>query len=199
VRRGFLVPILVLSACAPGSRRAPATRRDSGTVSGARPDSGTGAAQHLATASPPPDSVGRPPLACAAESRIPTKPADTTDYYPWIRELSSGPAKWQDESESDASAGQMNRVAVLVSEIFNTVLLEELTFGDEGCCATIRRVRELDLEAFVRRFGFQGEISGFQLGPWLGPDAIQFSFKERRFRLDGLGRDTVCVSALDAP
>lgn len=124
---------------------------------------------------------------------IPTTPRKDQDYYHWITALSSGPIQWTTIEQSDRSRGRAYRVVVLTSEIYDTVLLEEITLGDEGCCVALGAVRELDLRALAMHFGLRGEISGFRLTRWVGPDSFEFQLHRRKFRAGGIGADSVTV------
>jgi hypothetical protein len=87
----------------------------------------------------------------------------------------------------------------LVSEIYDTVLIEEVTFGSEGCCKKVRNVRKVDLEAFAKAFDMVGEISGFEFLNWGVDDSFRFRFKGREFHASGLGKSPLTISELSAP
>jgi len=184
VRIGHLLALLVLVACAP-KPRAPAQR------SARSPDTVSAVA-----VTKKPRRCTAPPLhidSAAAPRLIGTRLRSAADYYPWITQLSAGEVRWSEGASEDESSGCMYRVAVLVSEIYNTVLLEEVTLGQEGCCAELGKVRELDLQSFADAFQLPGELSGFAVGRWTAPDAFEFTYHHRQFRMVGVGRDTVAV------
>ena len=60
--------------------------------------------------------------------------ADMADYYPWITFLSQGPIDWFATDESAPVQGRAYRLVITTSEIYNTVYIEMVTFGGEGCC-----------------------------------------------------------------
>jgi len=182
MRNGRLLPLLALVACAP-KPHAPARPNSTDSVSAA------------AVARKPRQCVA-PPLhldRAAAPHLIGTRPRAAADYYPWITQLSTGQITWSEGASEETSSGCLYRVAVLTSEIYNTVLLEEVTLGPEGCCAELGKVREFNLQAFADTFDLPGELSGFEVSRWSAPDAFEFTYHERQFRMDGVGRGTVAV------
>src|SRR2546428_10411815 len=95
--------------------------------------------------------------ALAAEVRV--SPWKNRGYYASIVFLSEGPIAWRStppksEGEEPNSVGHAYRVVQLVSEIYDTILLEEVTLGNEGCCKKIIRVSKVDLDGFAKAFGF---------------------------------------------
>jgi len=135
--------------------------------------------------------------AAAAEVRM--SPWKDRDYYAWIVFLSEGPTMWREipspnRSEGPKSVGRAYRVVQLVSEIYDTILVEEVTFGHEGCCKKVRSVTKIDLDAFAKAFGFVGEISGFEFIQWGSGTSFLFRFKGRLFLATGLGKPALTVS-----
>jgi hypothetical protein len=85
------------------------------------------------------------------------------------------------------------------SEIYDTILVEEITLGPEGCCKKVARVSRLDLGRFAKLFGFVGEISGFEFVKWESDTSFRFRFQERQFRAVGLGNSDLTISEVGAP
>lgn len=123
---------------------------------------------------------------------VSTEPAKA-NYYPWITFLSQGPTDWFEKNENAKVQGRAYRVAILVSEIYNTVYLEEVTFGSEGCCKKLSRSRRFDLKGFALAFGFAGELSGFEFVGWLGPTSFVFRYRERNFVMSAISKAEVKV------
>ncbi|MFH0959040.1 MAG: hypothetical protein V1897_10095 [Pseudomonadota bacterium] len=65
----------------------------------------------------------------------------------------SGPTTCFEGKTTLDAQSRTYRVVVTTSEIYNRVYIEEITSGDEGCCAKIVSVREINLEQLYRRFG----------------------------------------------
>ena len=180
----FASTLSIVVALALGCRagdEAPPPTADTVGVEPATTPSSVPAAELQTPATPP------PPVP------IPTTLRATQDYYPWITALSSGPVQWTSDEETEISRGLAYRVVVLTSEIYDTVLLEEITLGNEGCCVALGTVRELDLRALADHFGLRGEMSGFRLTRWMGPDSFEFQLHRRTFGVDALGADSVKV------
>ena len=125
-------------------------------------------------------------------------------YYAWIVFLSEGPITWRETSpktpkDEKRSVGHAYRLVHLVFEIYDTVLIEEVTLGGEGCCKKVKSVRKVDLDAFAKAFGMTGEISGFEFLNWGGDDSFRFRFKDREFSASGIGKSPLTISELSAP
>jgi hypothetical protein len=91
--------------------------------------------------------------------------AAKADYYPWVTFLSEGPIDWFSNDESAPVQGRAYRLVITTSEIYNTVYIEMVTFGGEGCCKKLKSVRKFDIAYFCKTFNFIGEQTGFELGP----------------------------------
>ncbi|TMI24027.1 hypothetical protein E6H36_09325 [Candidatus Bathyarchaeota archaeon] len=138
----------------------------------------------------------------AAEIRVSAR--KNHDYYAWIVFLSEGPITWRSippktAGEDPKSVGRAYRIVQLVSEIYDTILVEEVTLGNEGCCKKVSGVSEVDLDGFTKAFGFVGEISGFTFVKWESPTSFRFRFREREFVAAGLGRSSLTISEASAP
>jgi hypothetical protein len=113
--------------------------------------------------------------------------------YPWITQLSQGPIDWFEKDENATVQGRAYRVVVLVSEIYYTVLIEQVTLGREGCCKKVARSRQVDLSAFVAKYQFAGELTGFKFVRWVGPTSFVFSYKEREFVMSEINQTKVKI------
>ena len=140
--------------------------------------------------------------ALAAEVRV--SPWKNRDYYASIVFLSEGPITWRSTppktaGEEPTSVGRAYRVVQLISEIYDTLLVEEVTLGNEGCCKKVRGVSRVDLDGFAKAFGFVGEISGFEFVKWESQTSFRFRFKGREFKVTGLGNSNLTISEVSAP
>src|SRR5438046_10151837 len=80
--------------------------------------------------------------AAADGAEVRVSPWKNRAYYAWIVFLSEGPIMWRSmppkaAGEEPDSVGRAYRVVQLVSEIYDTILIEEVTLGNEGCCKKI--------------------------------------------------------------
>jgi hypothetical protein len=132
----------------------------------------------------------------AQEIEVPTQTEKSADYYPWITFLSEGPIDWFEKDETAKVQGRAFRVVVLTSEIYNTIYLEEITLGREGCCKRLIKIRKFNLEIFAKGFGFIGELSGFEVIRWVTPTSFEFRFQERSFMMSEINRPRVKVKRL---
>lgn len=110
---------------------------------------------------------------------IPTHPR-ALDYYASITQLSMGSREYS-RSPGDPEIGRQYRAAVLTSEIFSTLVIELVTTGEEGCCATVAWSRAVDTEALRGAFNIRGEFAGFIVDSWRSARSFQFSVQGRRF------------------
>jgi hypothetical protein len=133
-----------------------------------------------------------PVAAFAKPVAIPTKPANA-NYYPWITQLSQSPIDWFAKDTSAKIQGRAYRVVVLLTDIYNSVYFEQVTFGTEGCCKAIASVRQFDIKAFSAKFGFTGELTGFRFMRWLSPTSFIFRYQDRLFMMAAIDEPEVQV------
>jgi Ni,Fe-hydrogenase maturation factor len=67
------------------------------------------------------------------------------------------------------------RVVITTSEVYDNLIIECLTIGEESGNVKIVSRRKVDLESIWSSFHFNGEISGLEFVKWLNPNS--FSFK----------------------
>ena len=127
------------------------------------------------------------------EVLIDTSPKQATDYYPWITFLSEGPTNWLEEDSSFEIQGRAYRIVVTTAEIYNRVYIEEITKGDEGCCVKVASNRELDLDQFMKKYGFIGEKSGFKFLQWLSSTSFEFQFRNKKFQAINIENEKVKI------
>ena len=113
--------------------------------------------------------------------------------YTWITSLSQGPIDWFEERKEAAVQGRAYRLVAVVSEIYDTVFIETVTFGAEGCCKKLSTTRKLDLDALAKTFGLVGEQSGFALVDWESPSSLRVRFMGHEFLLSHIERERVLV------
>jgi hypothetical protein len=83
---------------------------------------------------------------------------------------------------------QALRLVVYRSEIYQSLAIETITTGLEGCCAKVDASRTMDLQAFATHFGFKGELAGFAFSGWTSPNAFRFTFNGKPFSATVLNR-----------
>ena len=76
---------------------------------------------------------------------------------------------------------QTIRLVVYRSEIYQSLVIETLTTGLEGCCVKVAQTRSIDLAAFAAHFGFKGEVAGFEFISWSSPQSFRFTYKGKPF------------------
>ena len=104
------------------------------------------------------------------------------DYYEWITALSSGPIKWKEGITENDTSGERYRVVITTSEIYNSVYLEKISIGPEGCCVQLQSIQNLNLNNLKVKFGLKGEIAGFKLIEWETFNVFIFTIHSRTFK-----------------
>ena len=127
-----------------------------------------------------------PCLAAAQAFDSPLVPAKNKGSYPAIEFMSAGQG-WALPSAPDADdspatpQAQSLRVVVYRSEIYQSLVIETLTTGLEGCCGKVAEARSVDLASFAEHFGFKGELSGFVFAGWSSPLSFRFTYQGKPF------------------
>ena len=107
--------------------------------------------------------------------------------YPVIEFMSAGessalPSAVDAEDLPPATPqAQTLRVVVYRSEVYQSLVIETLTTGLEGCCSKVAQTRSFDLEAFAAHFGFNGEVFGFVFSGWSSPQSFRFTYQGKPF------------------
>ena len=111
-------------------------------------------------------------------------PAGKSDYAS-IEFMSAAQASaLQSVPEESPAADPRDRTLRLVvyrSEIYQSVAIETITTGLEGCCTKLAASRLIDLQAFATHFGFKGELNGFVFSGWSSPNSFRFTFRDVPF------------------
>ena len=135
------------------------------------------------------------PGALAQAVSVPLTTARDSDLYPWITQLSAGHISWSGDPESDV-AGYLHRVVVTTTEIYNDVIIERVTVGQEGFGKKLGWSRQMDVEAFAAAFAIRGEFTGLLVERWLDADTFVVSREGRRFAVAVRALDHVLVDEL---
>lgn len=128
-------------------------------------------------------------------------PVATNGTYASIEFLSTGesvnvsPEPSENERDRVARTKRL-RLVVYRSEVYQSVRIETLAEGLEGCCARVTSARALDLEAFANHFGFKGEATGFTFVGWISPQAFTFSYQAKLFSATVNGTSSIAISRL---
>lgn len=136
-------------------------------------------------------------IAADAFLSIETKPG-TKIHYPWISYLTEGPAGWPAKSEEAKVQGKSLRLVFYegAEEMPSTYRIEEITIGDEGCCRTLLRAREFEIDE--RMIGVFGAIDPrdareFEFVKWLSQSSVEFKYFGKRYVLFDLDRKVVKI------
>ena len=133
-----------------------------------------------------------PSAAFAKPVAIKTTPANT-NYYAWIVQLSQSPIDWFASDVNAKVQGKAYRVVILLVDIYNSVFIEQVTFGTEGCCKKVTNTRMVDLKTFSEKFGFTDEINGFRFMRWISTTSFIFRYKDRLFVMNAIDSPEVKV------
>ena len=102
------------------------------------------------------------------------------DYYAWITSLKEGPINWLDKPEGE-SEGKAYRTVITTADIYNSLYIEEVTFGSEGCCKQIISKKKLDLYELFIKFGLTGEVTNVQFSKWVNPSTFNLKIRDKLF------------------
>jgi len=93
-------------------------------------------------------------FASCEEKSIATFEVDNQDYYPYVFFVSYGQDITDDSSGSDEYQGYFYRVAVAVSEIYKSIIIEKITFGLEGSNMKIQSARQINDDDLAVNFDY---------------------------------------------
>jgi hypothetical protein len=133
--------------------------------------------------------------ALAQAVSVPLTGVPEADLYPWITQLSAGPISWREDPNSDV-AGYLHRAVVTTTEIYNDVIIERVTVGEEGFGKKLVWSRQIDVAAFAQAFAIRGEFAGLVVERWLDPDTFVVSISERQFSVTVPALDHALVSEI---
>jgi len=125
----------------------------------------------------------------AAQVDIPTTPRDR-DYYAWITSIATAPHQLI-TPRTDTANSRRYRMVVLTSEIYSTVIVEEVRYGSEGCCARVVAARQVNLDSLARHFQMKGELAGFTVLSSPAPTIFRVRFKGRDFEVSRIDQPNV--------
>ena len=126
-------------------------------------------------------------VADAQEKKIRTKDYTTKDDYTNITFLSEGDYKTIKEQETAF------RVVIITSEIYDQLLIEKVTFGDEGGNKKIANKKFIDLTELWKVFNLKGEIGGMKFINWLSWDSFEIEILEEIYIFRNIGNTLVDV------
>jgi hypothetical protein len=118
------------------------------------------------------------------------------DYYAWITSLNESPINWLKKSENDIR-GRAYRICITTSEIYNSLYIEEVTFGSEGCCKKILSKKELDLYELFKEYQIRGEVTNVKFLKWIDATTCQLTIKDKIYSVSNLDSDIVKVELLE--
>jgi hypothetical protein len=133
--------------------------------------------------------------ALAQAVSVPLTDVPDTDVYPWITQLSAGPISWSGAPDSDV-AGYLHRAVVTTTEIYNDVIIERVTVGEEGFGKKLAWSRQMDVAVFAEALAIRGEFAGLVVERWLDSDTFVVSIQERQFSVTLPALDHVLVNEI---
>ncbi len=116
---------------------------------------------------------------------IKTKDVSHKDYYTGITYLNEG-----DTNDN----GKAYRILICTSEIYDDLIIETVTIGEEGGNVKIISRRQIDIDSFWNAFHLKGEISGLKFVKWLNANSFILEAQDRKFVFKNIGSVTPRVS-----
>lgn len=117
------------------------------------------------------------------------------DYYAWITSLNEGPIKWLDKPEGEIE-GKAYRTVITTAEIYNSLYIEQVTFGSEGCCKQIISKKKLDLYDLFIGFGLSGEVANVIFSKWINPSTFELQIQDEAF-LISIDQNSAAIKRTD--
>jgi len=109
---------------------------------------------------------------------------------PTVEVVSIGP-----KEEYGIGEGYKFMVILTVSEIYYHVYIQEITFGEEGCCKKIKRFFQIKDKDLSGDFG----IKSFEDIKWLSPNSFIITFNEsERFIIKDLDKAHYKVEKIES-
>lgn len=124
--------------------------------------------------------------------KIKTIDFSNKEYYLDITFLSEGefqPQKTKNRTENDIAF----RVVILTSEIYNTLVLEKVSYGSEGGNKHIINKRKVDLSQIWTEFKLTGEITDLEFIKWLTWDSFEIKIQELTYIFKNISLSTIDV------
>jgi hypothetical protein len=134
-----------------------------------------------------------------AQVEIPTRLRDALDHYAWVTQLETGDHITVRGESLDSARTRRFRLAILTSEVYSTIVIEEVRYGIEGSAARVASVREVDLSAIARHFKMGAAIMGARIVRSLAPTSFRVSVGGRVFDLSHVDRSTITVTEFIDP
>ena len=142
-----------------------------------------------------------PCLLVAQEHRIPAQVQTKHDYYSKAIFLSQGPLAVIATSSSDTVTDRSFRVVITAQAVFGgkgeggyDIFIEEMTFGEEGCCRNLVRIQRIEPRDIMQAFSIEGEPWKLRFVEWLSPTSFFFDLADTRFRMTYVDKSSVTVS-----
>jgi hypothetical protein len=119
--------------------------------------------------------------------------------YHLISQLSTGPAYGMSDGKV---RGKYIRLVVYEAELAYdppSLRIEQFTYGDEGCCKTLRNATEVEIgQTLSQSIGrYSPEKEGLTVERWVSPTKVEISYQGLRFILSDLDKSVVKVKRAD--
>lgn len=123
--------------------------------------------------------------ASAQEVSIKTTDVSKENYYNIITYLNEG---------EPTDNGKVYRVVISTSEIYDSLIIETLTMGEEGGNVKVINRRKVDLENLWSVFHLTGEISGLKFIKWINPTSFSLKIANKIFVFKNINLTSLKVS-----
>lgn len=127
-------------------------------------------------------------VATGQSINIKTKNVINKNYYNYITYLTAG------SSSESGKIYKAYRVIIVTSEIYDDLIIETLTMGEEGGDIKIVDKREIDIDAFWHAFNLKGEIAGLKFVKWLSTDSFVLDAQDKKLLFSNIGSITPKIS-----
>jgi hypothetical protein len=115
------------------------------------------------------------------------------DSYSSIVFLTEGEVRWLDTPVGEIE-GISYRVIITRSDIYNSLFIEKITYGTEGCCKNIVSTKEIPVNELFKLFSITGEHAGVKFVEWIDSASFVISIYDRSYNVLVKGDRSVKIS-----
>ena len=127
----------------------------------------------------------------AQQHRIDLSDTDGS-YYTSLVYLEKGPTQWFDKSQGEVR-GSAWRVGIVISESNSVIIIEQITYGIEGCCAKVVSAKKLDMDMLWKKLGLRGEQTGVEFAAWMSADSFVLRLQGCGYQVKSIQNEQVVV------
>ena len=121
-------------------------------------------------------------------------------HYLYVAHISSGPAYGHESGDLNIRGRYLRLIIIDGSTVHvpPTLRIEQYTYGDEACCRSLVKTREVDITQALKPIA--GEYSPMneelRIRRWLGSTKVEIKYNKFRFSLSNLDKQVIKIQHL---